>query len=197
LISDEVIEDIKNRVDIAEVIGEYVHLTRKGDRYWGLSPFKTEKTPSFTVTPSRQMYYCFSTQKGGNVFSFIMEMEGMTFPEAVEYLGKKVGIQVQGDQQVDDRAYKERAALHELYDKVQKAFHFLLTSKDIGRHALEYIRNRDSATKSSSAFLWDIPIPNHSGCMTSWLRKGILRISWRNQGCSAVRIPAGVCFQIG
>jgi DNA primase len=143
LISDEVIEDIKNRVDIAEVIGEYVHLTRKGDRYWGLSPFKTEKTPSFTVTPSRQMYYCFSTQKGGNVFSFIMEMEGMTFPEAVEYLGKKVGIQVQGDQQVDDRAYKERAALHELYDKVQKAFHFLLTSKDIGRHALEYIRNRE------------------------------------------------------
>ena len=90
--SDELVEEIREKNDIVSVVGEYVKLTRKGGSYFGLCPFHNEKTGSFSVSPQKQMYYCFGCHKGGNVFSFLMDYENYTFPEAVKVLGERVGV---------------------------------------------------------------------------------------------------------
>ena len=150
MIPESTIDEIKNKVDIVEIIGEYVQLTRRGEQFWGLSPFKDEKTPSFTVTPAKQFYYCFSTQKGGTVFSFLMEMEGFTYPEAIEYLGRKVGVDVHGQNYSNET--KERKALEELYNRIAESFHFLLISSPLGKQALEYTRERGFVQETIEQF---------------------------------------------
>jgi len=93
-IPDHVIEEIRDRTEIVEVIGEVVGLKKRGKNWVGLCPFHPEKTPSFTVTPEKQMYYCFGCQAGGNVFTFLMEHERLEFPDAVRTLGERVGVEV-------------------------------------------------------------------------------------------------------
>ncbi len=88
------IDELVARCEIADVISDYLPLTRKGARQWGLCPFHSEKTPSFSVSEDRQAYYCFGCQKGGGVISFIMEMENLPFPEAVRFLAKRAGMTV-------------------------------------------------------------------------------------------------------
>jgi len=77
------------------VVSEYVHLEKKGGRLWGLCPFHSEKTPSFTVDPDKALFYCFGCQKGGTIFTFIMEMEKLSFVEAVQLLAEKAGVQLE------------------------------------------------------------------------------------------------------
>ena len=89
-ISESVIEEIKNRISIIEVISPYLTLTRKGDRYWGLCPFHEEKTPSFSVLPEKGFFHCFGCNKSGSIFDFVMEMEHLSFPEALKKLAEKL-----------------------------------------------------------------------------------------------------------
>ena len=89
---DDVVEQVRLANDIVSVIGEYVTLKKKGTRYFGLCPFHNEKTPSFSVDPASQMYYCFGCSKGGTVFTFLMEYENMTYPEAIKALAERAGI---------------------------------------------------------------------------------------------------------
>ncbi len=89
---DEIIEEVRLNSDVVDIIGSYVHLTRKGGSYFGLCPFHHEKTPSFSVSKDKQMYYCFGCGAGGNVFSFVMEYENYTFVEAVKHLAEKANI---------------------------------------------------------------------------------------------------------
>lgn len=91
-ISEEIIEELRHRADIVEIIGEQVALRKKGQNYTGLCPFHQEKTPSFVVSPGKQIYHCFGCGKGGNVFSFLMEREGLTFNNAVEKLAARYGM---------------------------------------------------------------------------------------------------------
>ena len=81
--SDDIIEEVRQKNDIVDVVSQYVKLTRKGSSYFGLCPFHNEKTPSFSVTPGKQMYYCFGCGAGGNVFYFIMEYDNFSFGEAL------------------------------------------------------------------------------------------------------------------
>ncbi len=90
--SDELIEEVRSKNDILDVVGNYVHLQKRGNTYFGLCPFHNEKTASFSVTPSKQMYYCFGCQKGGNVFTFLQEYENYSFQEALTVLAEKAGI---------------------------------------------------------------------------------------------------------
>ena len=90
--SDELIEEIRSGNDIVDVISGYVRLTKKGSTYFGLCPFHNEKTPSFSVSPNKQMYYCFGCGAGGNVITFVMEYENYTFPEALEVLANRIGV---------------------------------------------------------------------------------------------------------
>jgi len=94
LISEDVINQVRDRVDIAEVVGHHVSLTRAGQNLKGLCPFHQEKSPSFTVSPSRQIFHCFGCGTGGNVFTFLMRITGANFPETVRELGQKFGIDV-------------------------------------------------------------------------------------------------------
>ena len=84
--AEELIEEVRSRNDIVDVISGYVRLQRKGSSYFGLCPFHSEKSPSFSVSPGKQMYYCFGCGAGGNVITFLMEYENQTFPEAVQVL---------------------------------------------------------------------------------------------------------------
>ena len=90
--SDDIIEEVRQKNDIVDVVSQYVKLTRKGSSYFGLCPFHNEKTPSFSVTPGKQMYYCFGCGAGGNVYTFIQEYENHTFPEAVKMLADRAGV---------------------------------------------------------------------------------------------------------
>ena len=92
--SDELIEEVRSRNDVVDVISGYVRLQKKGSTYFGLCPFHNEKTPSFSVSPGKQMYYCFGCGAGGNVFTFMMQYENFTFQEAMQSLADRAGIEL-------------------------------------------------------------------------------------------------------
>ena len=94
LIPEDKISEIKNATDIVDVVSETVLLKKAGKNYIGLCPFHSEKTPSFTVSPDKQIFHCFGCSAGGNVFSFLMRQEGMSFPEAARHLARRYGIDI-------------------------------------------------------------------------------------------------------
>jgi DNA primase len=91
---EEVIEEVRTRNDIVDIVSQYVNLKKKGANYFGLCPFHNEKSPSFSVSPGKQMYYCFGCGAGGNVFNFVMEYENYTFGEALKHLADRAGVQL-------------------------------------------------------------------------------------------------------
>ena len=105
-IPESFLQELVEKNDIVDVVGEYVRLTkRSGSNQFGLCPFHSEKTPSFSVSPDRQIYHCFGCGKGGGVINFIMEIENLSFPEAVEFLAKRVGMTM--PEQEDNREAKK------------------------------------------------------------------------------------------
>ena len=111
--SDDIIEEVRQKNDIVDVVSQYVKLTRKGSSYFGLCPFHNEKTPSFSVTPGKQMYYCFGCGAGGNVFNFIMEYENYTFGEALKHLADRAGVElpkIEYSKEVREKAEETRRA---------------------------------------------------------------------------------------
>ena len=101
MIPQDTIEQIRQAVDIVQIIGEYLKLKKRGSRYLALCPFHTEKTPSFSISSEKQLYYCFGCGKGGTVFTFLMEHEGMSYVEAIKYLAGKVNIPIKEDSTTD------------------------------------------------------------------------------------------------
>ena len=91
---DEVVEEVRNKNDIVEVISGYVKIQKKGSNYFGLCPFHNEKSPSFSVSANKQMYYCFGCGAGGNVFTFLMEYENYSFQEAIQSLAQIAGVKL-------------------------------------------------------------------------------------------------------
>ncbi|MDR2193319.1 MAG: DNA primase [Treponema sp.] len=144
-ITQSSIEEVIAKIDAVAVVGDYVRLENRSGRFMGLCPFHTEKTPSFSVNPDLKLYYCFGCGKGGTVLNFIMEMDKLTFPEAVETLAKRFGVVLQyeanGDREVDKNASKI-AAFFELYSRITNSFHYLLTKAYQGRPALSYVLSR-------------------------------------------------------
>lgn len=141
--SDELVEEIRSGNDIVDVISGYVRLTKKGSTYFGLCPFHNEKTPSFSVSPNKQMYYCFGCGAGGNVITFLMEYENYTFPEALEVLANRIGIELPKQEMTAEqrKASDKRARLLEVNKEAAKYFYTLLRSER-GTRAHEYFRNR-------------------------------------------------------
>ena len=128
--SDELIEEVRSRNDIVDVISGYVRLTKKGSTYFGLCPFHNEKTGSFSVSPNKQMYYCFGCGAGGNVFTFLMQYENFSFPEAMEALAERAGIELP-KQEMSAQAKKEadkRQILLEINKAAGKYYYMLLLS---------------------------------------------------------------------
>lgn len=141
--SDELIEEIRSRNDVVDVISSYVKLKKQGATYFGLCPFHNEKSPSFSVTPGKQMYYCFGCGEGGNVYSFIMKYENYTFVEAVKMLADRAGIELPEQENSEEERKKAdlRANLLEINKKAALYFHHQLKSEN-GETGLKYFRER-------------------------------------------------------
>ncbi len=149
-IPESTLSQIRDRLDIAEVIAETVALRRKGGRYWGLCPFHQEKSPSFSVTPDKGVFYCFGCHKGGTIFDFVMEIEKVSWRDAVELLAKKAGIEIPRDDEQRDGISRE--AFLELYRRVAGSFHWLLTEGPQGEPARAYLEGRGVRRESMDAF---------------------------------------------
>lgn len=156
LISEATIQEVNARADALAVIGDYVRLEKKGGRYWGLCPFHNEKTASFSVEPDRKFFYCFGCGKGGGLVNFVMELEKLSFPEAIEQLAKKLGIEIQYEggeaPRREDGAAERLSRLAELYSRVAGSFHHILKKTEAGAFVREYLASRVVTDETAERF---------------------------------------------
>lgn len=140
---EELVEEVRMRSDIVDVISSYVKLQKRGGTYFGLCPFHNEKTPSFSVTPSKQMYYCFGCGAGGNVFTFLMEYENLTFPEAVRQLADRAGVELPQEEESEEarKRASRRARILEANKEAGRYFYYQMKGPG-GKRAYEYLTGR-------------------------------------------------------
>jgi DNA primase len=171
--SDDLIEEIKRRNDIVEVISEYVSLRRAGKDYVGLCPFHAEKTPSFTVSPDKQMFYCFGCQVGGNVFTFLMQREKVEFGEALQMLAKRAGItppQAASKEMVARNQARERQ-LHALVLAARYFQHCL--QSEAGKEARAYLDQRQIDEETRTVFRLGWAPPHWDALLQALGRRGV------------------------
>lgn len=151
--SDEIIEEVRSRNDIVDVISAYVKLQKKGSSYFGLCPFHNEKSPSFSVSRQKQMYYCFGCGAGGNVFTFLMEYENYSFVEALRYLADRAGVDLpeQEYSEAERRRADEKAVLLEIHKRAAQFYYVQLKSSQ-GERAMAYLRGRQLGDDTIKAF---------------------------------------------
>ncbi len=151
--SDELVEEVRSRNDIVDVISGYVRLQKKGSTYFGLCPFHNEKTGSFSVTPNKQMYYCFGCGAGGNVFTFLMQYENFTFPEALGALAERVGIELPKEEATPQakREADKRQRLLEI-NKAAAKYYYVMLRSDRGKRAYEYFHGRSLSDATMQKF---------------------------------------------
>ena len=131
--------EVKNKLSVVEVVGDSVSLKKAGTTYKGLCPFHGEKTPSFVVTPARETWHCFGCGLGGDIFSFVMQRDSVTFPEALRTLAQRAGVEI------DERTKREdahKARLRQVLDSAIAFYHAVLTSSRAGATALDYLHGR-------------------------------------------------------
>src|SRR5690349_22396547 len=133
MITRETIEEIKNRLDIIDVIGDFVSLKRSGQNYKALSPFTNEKTASFYVVPSKGIFKDFSSGKGGDGITFVMEHEGMSYVEALRYLARKYGVEIKEDAREQTPEHTERDSLYILMNYAKEHYKQLLLHHEEGQ----------------------------------------------------------------
>ena len=152
--SDDIIEEVRSRSDIVDVIGGYVSLKRKGSTFSACCPFHHEKTPSFHVSKDKQMYHCFGCGVGGNVFTFIMEYENYSFVEAVKLLADRGGITLPERDMSDEQRRREnyRTMLKDMNKTAAAYFHYLLTKTERGNKAKEYLQKRGLTEETITKF---------------------------------------------
>ncbi|MGH7206242.1 MAG: DNA primase [Nitrospiraceae bacterium] len=173
LIPQDVIDHIKERIDIADVVSGHVTLSKTGQNFKGLCPFHHEKTPSFTVSPSKQIFYCFGCHEGGNVFAFLMKKEGMTFPEVVRELGRRAGIAVPVS---SDSRLSQESGVREHLVKVNESaaawFHRNLLDPDLGKEAVTYLTERGILHETIEAFGLGLSLPAWDGLIRNLTKEG-------------------------
>lgn len=151
--SDEIVEEVRSRNDIVDVISGYVKLQKKGNSYFGLCPFHNEKSPSFSISREKQMYYCFGCGAGGNVFTFIMEYENYSFLEALKFLAARAGVELPEEEY--SKEAKERADLRstllEINKLAAKYFYVQLKSQN-GKNAYDYLKRRELSDETIVGF---------------------------------------------
>ena len=151
--SEELIEEVRSRNDIVDVISGYVRLQKKGSSYFGLCPFHNEKSPSFSVSRQKQMYYCFGCGAGGNVFTFLMEYENFSFVEAVKFLADRAGIEL--PEMEYSKEAKEKADLKSTIlemNKLAAKYFYVQLKSERGSQADSYLKNRELSDETITAF---------------------------------------------
>ncbi|MGZ6539734.1 MAG: DNA primase, partial [Bacteroidia bacterium] len=154
-IAEEKINQIRQAVDIVEIISDYVQLKKQGRNYFGLCPFHGENTPSFSVSPDKQIFHCFGCGAGGNAFSFLMELEGISFQEAAIKLATRANIDLQLNFSTvgkEKTVSKELQTMLDAHELLRKFYHHLLVNTKEGQHALEYLLERGFTRESIDKF---------------------------------------------
>lgn len=167
--AEEFVEEVRQRNDIVDVISSYVNLKRSGSNYTGLCPFHNEKTPSFSVSQGKQMYYCFGCGAGGNVFTFLMEYENLTFVEALEQLAERVGMQLpERTEGGEDRKRRDtREKILQVYREAATYYYAMLKSNH-GKTAYEYLKNRGLSDETITKF--GLGYSDKSGSLYTYIR---------------------------
>lgn len=154
IIPDDKVNEVRERASIVEVVADYVSLRKSGANYQGLCPFHGEKTPSFNVNPARAIFHCFGCGVGGNAITFIMKIEGLSFPEAVKFLAKRVGVVIEerlptpGEQRLKD----EREALYRTNDLAADFYRSVLVKDQAGEAGRSYLERRGVAAETAEAY---------------------------------------------
>jgi DNA primase len=154
MIPEEKVREVAERLSIVEVVSDYVALRRAGGNFQGLCPFHAEKTPSFNVNPAREIFHCFGCGAGGNAFSFVMKIEGVSFPEAVKLLARKAGIEIEERQLTpsERKSQDELAQFRRINDLTTSYFRSVLLNGQEGEPARQYLANRSVASDISEAY---------------------------------------------
>ena len=164
------LDELIARSDIVDVVGSYVHLTRKGSNLFGLCPFHSEKTGSFSVSPDKQIYYCFGCKKGGGVVNFIMEEENLTFPDAVRFLAKRAGMEVP-EEEGDREAGRRRQRLLDL-NRDAARFYYQLLQQPEGRAVQDYLDRRQIKKSTAVKFGMGASLDSWDTLLTAMTKKG-------------------------
>ena len=151
--SDDLVEEIRQRNDIVDVISGYVKLQRKGSSYFGLCPFHNEKSPSFSVSPGKQMYYCFGCGKGGNVFTFLMDYENYSFPEALKSLAERAGVALPEEEYSAEAKRQQdlKSSLLAIQKQAAKFYYYQLRTEG-GKQGLAYLKDRGLSDETIRQF---------------------------------------------
>ncbi|MFY9462353.1 MAG: CHC2 zinc finger domain-containing protein [Candidatus Sungiibacteriota bacterium] len=160
------VEEIKSRIDVAELVGSYIRLTRAGANMKALCPFHTEKTPSFNVSPARQIWHCFGCGKGGDIFKFVMEIEGLDFPEALRQLAKRAGVELRRE---DPRIRSER---NRLYDLLEDSALYFQNNLGAVTAIKAYLKKRGVAEKTIADFRIGFSFDSWDGLLRYLTKKG-------------------------
>lgn len=150
--SEEIVEQVRQNNDIVDIISQYVHLTRKGRNYFGLCPFHNEKSPSFSVSPERQIFHCFGCGVGGNIYTFLMKIEGIGFKDAIEQLAERANIQLPRiENPEEDRKEELKAKIYKINQFTADFYHQNLY-KPTAQNAQEYVKKRKLTQNTLETF---------------------------------------------
>ena len=190
LISDDIINQIRDRVDIADIVGQHVSLTRAGQNLKGLCPFHQEKSPSFTVSPSRQIFHCFGCGAGGNVFTFLTRMTGAGFPEVVRELGRKVGVVVQETAGGNPQA-AQSGRIEQVNQAASAWFYKNLQHPQTGEPARRYLAERGIAAATIERFAIGVALGEWEGLIKTLTQQGFSAADLSAAGLTIARDQAG------
>ena len=152
-IPEHIIDELRSRADIVEIIGESVLIKKRGQNYIGLCPFHTEKTPSFTVSPEKQIYHCFGCGAGGNAFKYLMETQDLSFVQAVEKLANRFGVVLpKASAKTRSGLQGERETLIQINQEAMNFFHHRLDNTNESKEALDYIKKRNFKSETITKF---------------------------------------------
>lgn len=153
-IPEEVVDEVRHSFDLVKVVSGYIDLKRSGRNYVGLCPFHQEKTPSFMVSPDKQIFHCFGCGQGGNVISFVMEREGLSFPETVKHLARQAGIRVPERELTPAQKKQEdlKGEIKKAMELTAQLYHFVLLKREAGTRALAYLKSRGVSEESIKKF---------------------------------------------
>lgn len=174
LYSEETIKEVQDRADIVEIVSEYTSLKKRGEKYIGLCPFHSEKTPSFNVDAGKQLFYCFGCGVGGNVFTFIMNKENLSFPEAVRYLADKFNIKLPENMDKEmSREFRERREYFRINRLAARYYNYCLLHTREGYKAMAYIKKRGLTEDTMEKFFLGYAPSSWDGFIKYARNKGI------------------------
>lgn len=175
MIPEEKVNEVRDRAGILEIVSDYVSLRKSGANYQGLCPFHGEKTPSFNVNPARGIFHCFGCGVGGNVFSFVMRMEGMTFPDSVRFLARRVGVEIEERplSAEESRRKTEREQLFEINAMAADFYRSQLLSDPVAAKARQYLERRGVTPETSATYRLGYAVGTRDALVRHLERKGV------------------------